>query len=40
MKKETYSLLRKHFRAVGYRGLPNRGDPSYPEWRELSLEQK
>ena len=40
MKRETYSLLRKHFRVVGHRGLPNPGDPSYPEWRELSSKQK
>ena len=29
MKKKTYSLLKKHFRTVDHRGLPNRDDPSY-----------
>ena len=29
MKRKTYNLLRKNFRTVDHRGLPNRDDPSY-----------
>ena len=29
MRRKTYSLLRKHFRVIDHRGLPNHDDPSY-----------
>ena len=29
MRRKTYSLLRKHFKTVDHRCLPNRDDPSY-----------